>query len=362
MQHVLLIDNPLDEATWERLETDDVRALLKARYPAWPATGRIYAGEAAQSNDVTPRCAQDIEKLATYERLVVVIYPENPLVILIAAVAVALIVTVASFLLMPKLDAANVQTASPNNGLSERSNRARPNARIPDIFGTVRSIPDLIARPYRVYEDHRELEIAYMCIGRGAYEVEDVRDGDTLIADILGASVAVYSPFDSPNGGDTPQLLIGTAIGDPVFNTSRLNEVNGQVLKAPNDTAVRSDQDIRFADGGIVEAGVGIDFTDYFEADDEIEIGNGTDTGPTAAPVAIFAAATGVEPNKFVFATYDPTDDFEVGQRILIGQAVWVTTTGGGTGGDIPGGEGGGGEDNPEYPWDQFPEVPGVQE
>jgi hypothetical protein len=359
MQRVLLIDNPLDRSTWEPLEVEDVRALIVARYPTPPAGLRIYAGKPAASNDVTPRDEADVERLATYDDLTVIIYPEDPVTLLIATIVVAIALTVATLLLMPKLDASNVQTVSPNNGLSERRNRARPNARIPDIFGCVRSIPDLIARPYRVYENHREVEIAYMCVGRGAYLIEDVRDGDTLIENILGASVAIYGPYHSPNEGLTPEIQIGTPIGDPVFNASRLNEVNGQVLKAPNDTSVRADQEIKFADGGVIEAsGGGIDFTDYFEPDDEIELGNATDTGEIP-PAAIFVSAIAAEPGKFVFSAYDPRDDFEVGQKVKIGQAVWVTTTGGGTGGDIPGGGVGGGVDNPDFPRDEFPSNPG---
>lgn len=358
MQHVLLIDNPLDESTWEKLETEDVRQLLMERYPEWPATAHIYVNQAAQANDVTPRCEADIEKLAEFDRLVVVVYPGHIAVILIIAIVVAVVLTVATFLLLPKIpDLGNVQTTSPNNGLSERANKPRPGARIPDIFGTIRSTPDLVARPYRVYEDHRELEIAYMCIGRGAYDVSDVRDGDTLVEDILGSSVEVYGPNDSPNDGSTPQLTIGTSIGDPVFNTARLNDVNGQTMKAPNDNAIQAEQEIRFTDGGIIEAGVGIDFTHYFHADDEITIGNATDTGTTDPAAAIFASATGVSPNKFVFTLFDPSAHFTVGQSLLIGQAVW-TSIDAGSGGDIPGGGGGGGGDNPDYPGRIFDNEP----
>jgi hypothetical protein len=99
----------------------------------------------------------------------------------------------ATLLLMPKVPSMdNQQAQSPNNGLAARSNRSRPNGRVPDIFGQVRSIPDLIGLPYRVYEEHRELEIAYMCIGHGAYDVTDMRDGDTLLSEIPLASAAVY--------------------------------------------------------------------------------------------------------------------------------------------------------------------------
>jgi hypothetical protein len=353
MQTVVLIDNPMEPATWERVEVEDVRPFIVARYPEWPAGARIYSGPIGDDHDVTPSTPGDVERLATLPELAIVIFPEAPILI-IAAIVVAIVAIAAVMFLLPSIpDMSNAQNTSPNNSLAERGNRARPNARIPDIFGTVRSIPDLIGQPYRVYENHREVEIATMCIGRGSYAISDVRDGDTDVASIQGASVSIYAPFTSPNSGASPQLQIGTAISDPLFNVVRSNDVNGQVLKAPNDTAVRADQEIRFKDGGIVEAAGGsIDFTQYFHAGDSVDIGNATDTGQTANANAIFAAATAVAPNKFVFATFDPSAHFEAGQEIVIAQAVYTWTDGtgsggsGGSGGDIPGSE-----DNPDYPW-----------
>lgn len=364
MQSVTLIDNPLEPATWERAEVNDVRAFLVERYPEWPANARIYSGPIGDDHDVTPATPGDVERLATFDELTIVIFPEGPTFLIIALVVAVITIVSLMFLLPAMPDLSNVQNASPNNSLSDRGNRARPNARIPDIFGQVRSVPDLIGSPYRVFENNLEVEIATMCIGRGAYAITDVRDGDTLISEIAGSSVAVYAPFTSPNSGASPQLQIGTAISDPLFNVTRLNEVNGQVLKAPNDKAVRADQEIRFKDGGIVEAAGGsIDFTAYFHPGDAVDIGNATDIGITAPANAIFASATGVAPNKLSFASFDPSAHFTVGGSLVVDQAVWTysdpsgTGGGGGGGGNLSGGTTGGGSDNPDYPEGQFPPV-----
>lgn len=352
MQHVRLIENPLEPASWEEVDVADARLFLYERFPEWPAGARIYSGAIGDDHDVTPATAGDVERLADLDDLTVIILPEAP--ILIIAIAIAVVVTVALMFLLPSIpEIPNTQNQSPNNSLAERGNRARPNARIPDIFGTVRAIPDMLAVSYRVFEGHRELEISFMCVGRGAYLIDDVRDGDTLIADIQGASVAIYAPFTSPNSGGSPQLQIGSAISDPLFSVTRLNEVNGQVLKAPNDTAIRADQELYFKDGGIIEAAGGaIDFTDYFELGDPVDIGNGTDIGQTAGANAIFAAAAALSPNRFSFATFDPSAHFAAGQEIDIAHAVYTWSDGSGTGGT--GGGGGdipGSEDNPDYPW-----------
>lgn len=361
MQHVRLIDNPLEPGLWEEVEVEDVRAFLVEHYATWPPNARIYHGLVGDDHDVTPTTEGDVERLATLDDLTVIIFPEGPTFIIVALI-IAVVAVVALMFLLPAIpDLRNTQTSSANNSLSNRGNRARPNARIPDILGQVRSIPDMLAVPYRVFENHREVEISYMCVGRGAYDIGDVRDGDTLIADIDGSSVAVYGPNSSPNSGASPQLQIGTAISDPLFSVVRLNEVNGQVLKAPNDTNVRADQEIRFKDGGIVEAAGGaIDFTTYFHPGDPVDIGAATDIGVTDPASAIFAAATGTAPNKLSFAGFDPSAHFTVGSKLVIDQAVWTysdpsgTGGGGGGGGTLGGGTTGGGGDNPDFPASRF--------
>jgi hypothetical protein len=255
MQLLTIIDNPLDPASWETIETEDARAVIADRFPSWPTAARLYDEYCAEDRDVTPRTPGDVERLTAYDKLILVVYPEHPGVLLIIAIAAIVVATAAIILLLPKIPDTNTQTSSSNNSLSERTNKPRPGKRIPDIFGEVRSVPDLLSVPYRIYENDREVEIAYLCIGRGSYAVSDVRDGDTMIDDIAGASVAIYGPYTSPNNMMAPQLQIGTAISDPLFDSRRLNEVNGQTMKAPNDSAVRSDQDIRFADGGLIQAG-----------------------------------------------------------------------------------------------------------
>lgn len=122
---------------------------------------------------------------------------------------------------------------SPNNSLSGRSNKARLLERVEDIYGTVRAIPSLLQQAYSRYEDHTEYEHALMCLGRGWYEVSDVRDGDTPVADIDGTRVAFYNPFTSPNSG-TPFLTIGDPISEPVRTVARSNNVDGITLSAPN--------------------------------------------------------------------------------------------------------------------------------
>ena len=348
MQHVTLIKNPLGPPEeWKRVSVPDVRDFLMDEFEAWPASARIYHGVPSMDRDVTPRSEGDIERLPQFDELTVVVYPGGPVagIFLIISAVIAVVAIAATFLLMPKIPSMENQSQqSPNNGLAQRSNRPRPNARVPDIYGTVRSIPDLIAVPYRIYEQHAELEIAYMCVGRGAYAVSDVRDGDTLVSEIDLASCQVFAPYTSPNDGSTPQLQIGSAIGDPVFDVTRLNDVNGQTLKGRNDRSLTTTNNLRFKDGGIIESADGtIDFTDYFVAGDLVDVGGAQDDGGDINPNAIQVAAV-ANAGGFTFTGYNPTADFSVGNIVQITGAVYQFDDGG-TSGSL-----GGGTTYPDYP------------
>ena len=238
---VTVIENVLEADTWDIVETDDILKFCQSRFPEWPVTARIYERQVAECFDVTPRDEHEIHALSEKEGpFFIVVYPHGPVAIIVAVVAVATAAAVA-YLLMPKIPNAterNIQQSSGNNELAERVNTQRINGRIPDIFGQVRSTPDLVMTPYKLFEANVEQEIAYMCIGKGEYAVSDIRDDDTLISDIQGASVEVYAPYTSPRTGDAPQLRIGSAIDASLKTVHRLTAVNGQTLRAPNADVV----------------------------------------------------------------------------------------------------------------------------
>lgn len=274
MKTVVLALNPMEPESWTTHDVQDVRDFLMAQFDEWPSTARIYQGHVSSANDVTPSNEADIERLGQLEGpFYVIVYPADPVTIIIAIVAV---VVVAAVVLQPSIPTPalrNTQNQSPNNELSERSNKPRPLSRIQDIFGTVRSTPDLIAVPYKIFQDHEEVEYAYMCIGRGSYDVSDVRDDTTLASDIAGTSVEVYAPNTSPNSGHSPQLTVGQAIGTPVLDVVRSNAVNGQVLRPPNDQSIVGFNNIYFAAPNEIRTSA-FDFTDKFAAGDSLTIVN----------------------------------------------------------------------------------------
>lgn len=287
LKTVILAENPLEPDSWEQVEVEDVCEFLVSRFSLWPPTGRIYHEQVAECNDVTPNDEDGIEKLQSLEgSFYVIIYPEGPAAIVIAIV-IAVAVVAAAFFMQPKVKApsiatrlgSNRQNKSPNNELSERKNSPRPNGRIPDIFGEVRSTPDLIAVPYTLFIAHQEVEHAYMCIGRGYYDISDIRDDTTLVTDIAGTSIEVYAPNTSPNSGHAPQLRIGNPINTLILNAKRSNAVNGQVLRPPNDQNVVGNNNIRFMEPNEIQTtDANIDFTDKFEAGDTLVLSNASAT------------------------------------------------------------------------------------
>lgn len=152
-----------------------------------------------------------------------------------AAAALALSYVIGS-LLAPGAAAAreeNRTTKSPNNQLGSRDNQVRVLERVEDIFGRVKSVPSLMMPSYFKYVNHRQVEHGYYCVGRGYYDVSELRDGDTLISDFSRASAAVYAPFTSPGHG-SPQLQIGPVIADPVLTAQRNEQVDGIALQPLN--------------------------------------------------------------------------------------------------------------------------------
>lgn len=333
LKTIILAENALEPSTWEKYEAEDVRDFLMTKFDTFPDTARIYHNHVAENCDVTPSDEWGIKRLAELEgTFYVVVYPGDPITIVVAVVAVVAVAAIALALNVPTPSLRNTQSESPNNELSDRQNRPRPNGRIPDIYGTVRSTPDLLAVPYKVFENHEEVEYAYMCIGRGEYDVPaaEVKDDTTLISDIAGASVEVFAPDTSPNSGDDPQLRIGTPITEPLLSAVRSNAVNGQVLRPPNADSVSGNNNIRFVSPDEIQilSSAETDFTDFFASGDTLTISNATYTGTipgsgVSQNVSVRFTSTGT----IEFETTN-TEDFSVGDTLIVSGAFFTYNSG----------------------------------
>lgn len=247
LKSITLAENPFEPDSWTEFETDDVCAFLAEKFTTFPDTAKVYHEYVCATNDVTPNSDESIDRLASLPGpFYVVVYPEAAAIPYIIAAIVAAIVAyaiVSGNIPKPKNQG---DSPSPNNDLASRQNTARPFARIPDIYGTVRSTPDLLTLPYSTYVENVEIEHCYMCIGRGFFQVFDILDGTTPASSIPGTQVSVYNPYASPNlvgpyvappGAISDVYGVNTNVGgvinDTLWSVTRNSGVNGEALPAP---------------------------------------------------------------------------------------------------------------------------------
>lgn len=167
----------------------------------------IYEGSIVDENIIlkTPMPPEEVDQFIKInrskafkggEQYTIIHTPQDPL----TAFAIALVIGVAStLLLMPNIEIPEQPEfieakQSPNNSLSGQTNIARPLERIPDIYGRNRVWPDLIMPSYTEYINNVKYVTEYMCIGRGSFDIELVKNGDTLIDDIDGQNYWIYGP------------------------------------------------------------------------------------------------------------------------------------------------------------------------
>lgn len=275
MLKIVIAENSLDPKTWQEFESENLVEFLISYFKKWPSSARIYHNDVSSVSDVTPSNEKDVEELLKLEgNFYVIVYPEE--VITIIAVIVAVLAVAAVILLKPKIPVValrNQENSSSNNELSNRTNKERINARIPDIFGQVRSVPDLIALPYKTFVNNVELEHSYMCIGRGEFEINDVREDTTDLSEIEATSAEFYGPNTSPNSGDTPFLTIGSAIATPIKKINRLASINGQILSTDTKESLYDSFEFTY-EKKIKSYNPSVDFTTIFSNGENVIIEN----------------------------------------------------------------------------------------
>lgn len=175
---------------------------------------------------------------------------------------------------------ANQQGESPNNSLTDRTNKPRPYERSYDICGTIQSIPNNLMTVYQIYNAAgKTIEYGYYDVGRGELDTpaSGITDGDTLMSEITGSSAAVYRPFTSPNNSSS-SVLVGNAITENLYITTSSNEVDGETLKAPNELAANvgdvSTVSVSGSIGTITDPSGDSEFDAYINVGDMVQLTN----------------------------------------------------------------------------------------
>jgi len=231
----------------------------------------------------------------------------------IMIISTVISVAVAATMKIPKLPN-NVQRddKSANNIAGARSNQARPLQRIPDIRGTVKSIPDIIMPPYARYVGIRDkVEYGYYCVGRKTLDIPltTINDGDTPINKIEGATVEIYGPNKSPMNS-SPDYIVGEDIDLPLYSPYRSNEVDGVPLPAPQDVGGTNifniDNYIYLTEGETTIACYDVGQPTYFEIGIGKKISSGTKTWLDENPD--YYVGNSLNLADFIVNTYTLTD------------------------------------------------------
>lgn len=273
MSRLRILKNPVDGGDEVlHIRTDKVLETfieVKKKSPQ----ARIFLRPACQQNDVTPSNhidAASLQMLAKTNDFDIVCEAGEPLTIFFVATAVLSAgLAIYTYLNMP--DVPQMNQKSGNNELSNRVNRERINGRVPDIFGKVLAVPDLVAPPFEYYSNNVEVEECLMCLGRGYHSITAVKDGDTLIELIDGAAVSFYDP--GTNITEDPIYQAGARFNTAPKIAVKSHSINGQSLEKPNDAAVRGG--VYFTSGGVINRlNTSIDFRNYFSVNQSIAITN----------------------------------------------------------------------------------------
>lgn len=205
---------------------------IREEYPE----ARLYKDSICAQNDVTPKTKEEaLQLLHADGDYFVLCHAGDPLTIFLVVVTVlSAALAIYTYMNMPEIP--DQASGSGNNSLASRQNKHRTSERVPDIYGKVKSIPDLIAPLYRYYADNVQVEEALLSIGTGYFEIDSdqIKEGETPINTIEGASLSVYEPNTLTTGG--AQIQIGEAFTDAPIVAKQVSSVDGkQKLISPNN-------------------------------------------------------------------------------------------------------------------------------
>lgn len=244
-----IFTNPLDSGEFQTREMDCLLTewlAIREQYP----TARLYRGAVCLQNDITPKTREEAWALkgvsGDYQ---IVCHAKEPATLGIIAAVLSVGAAVYTYLSMPDIPDQQGAQGSPNNSLAQRQNKHRVGGRVPDNYGTIKALPDLIAPTYRYYRDNIQVEECLLCVGSGWYDIDSstIKEGDTPISTISGASISVYEPNQSLLD-QNPQIKIGEAFDTTPLVAKQVAAVDGRQVFIPTNNRRVTVKDVTVLD------------------------------------------------------------------------------------------------------------------
>lgn len=229
----------------QEFEANSVGEWLLSHYGESPIVNvKVFEGEPSEETLIEDDIAKLMQQSGEYTVLESVGEPVSTFIMAYGAwisMAITVVGAVVAYTMTPKGTMSNVNRTqqSPNNSLSNRENTVRYGERVEDIYGTVLAIPSLMSPTYFKYIDNLKYEYGYYCVGRGYYNITDLKDAGSLISAISGSSARIFDPFNSPNYGVVKQTVGAPTVWDEVVTAERSVEVDGITLKALNQIQIQ---------------------------------------------------------------------------------------------------------------------------
>jgi len=235
---------------------------IREQYP----TARLYKDSICVKNDLTPKTREQAWELRNASgHYQVLCHAKDPLTLGIVAAVLPIGTAVYTYMNMPQMgDMPSDVGGSPNNSLAQRQNKHRVNGRVADIYGKQKSTPDLVGTVVRYYKDNVQTEECILSIGTGFFDIDEskIKEGDTPVNKIEGASVSIYEPGQSIIS-DSPQIVIGQSFTELPIVAKQVSSIDGkQTLIPPNNDWVKYNN-VVFNDNRIAVTETQSTTTDY---------------------------------------------------------------------------------------------------
>lgn len=138
--------------------------------------------------------------------------------LLSAGIAIGANLLISQFLPPPET-VAPLANPDPTYSFGQVQNAVRPGAPVPQVYGTMRRVPDLLAPPWAEFEENEQLLHLLLCLGQGEHRLREFGFGDTPVWSETEGFTGAVSDIDYelvPPGGDVTLFPSSVAVNTEV--------------------------------------------------------------------------------------------------------------------------------------------------